>query len=141
MRTSMQVNRRDERIVPASGRNGISFRSGVWTRHCGAVIELARLGGPRTGLVRPPAYLFPDEPEPPTIDLADCAAKARLYTACLIHGGPYDAYRYINVFDLAILLPTLKLPHPLAASWARAFRDAGLVRPTDLRQERHVGAV
>lgn len=99
----------------------------VWAGDTGSVIELDRLAGPRTGPIEPPHHLFPDLPQPVRLDLDVPQDKARLYTACLLRGSPYDVYRYVNLTDLAVLLPTLDLPTPIADAWLSAVRQAGLV--------------
>lgn len=99
----------------------------VWAGDSGNVIELDRLAGPRTGRVEPPRHLFPESPEPITLNLDLPADKARLYTACLLRGSPYDIYRYVNLADLAVLLPTLDLPGVVADAWVSALRPAGLL--------------
>ena len=99
----------------------------VWAGDSGNVIELDRLAGPRTGLIEPAHHLFPDLPDPVTLDLDVPRHKTRLYTACLLRGSPYDVYRYVNLTDLAVLLPTLELPAAIAEAWLDAIRRAGLV--------------
>lgn len=97
---------------------------GVWAGDSGSVIELERLEGPRTGRIELPRYLFPDVPDTVIIDLDEPQHKARLYTACLRRGSPYDVYRYVNLTDLAVLLPTLPLPKPIADAWFHALHEA-----------------
>jgi hypothetical protein len=91
----------------------------------GAIIELARLAGPHTGIIDAPPHLLPTPPA--RLTLNDPADRARPYTACLRYGDPYDVYRYINLHDLAGLLPSL--PATLSQVWAHALRDAGLPIP------------
>jgi hypothetical protein len=95
---------------------------GVWAGDSGSVIELDRLDGPRTGRIELPHYLFPDVPDTVILDLDEPRHKALLYTACLRRGSPYDVYRYVNLADLAVLLPTLSLPKPIADAWLHALQ-------------------
>lgn len=94
----------------------------VWAGNSGSVIELDRLEGPRTGRIEPPQHLFPEFPGTVTLDLDKPPHKARLYTACLRRGSPYDVYRYVNLADLGILLPTLALPTAIADAWLHALQ-------------------
>jgi hypothetical protein len=96
----------------------------VWAGNSGSIIELDRLDGPRTGRVELPHHLFPDAPQRVVLDLDEPGHKARVYTACLLRGSPYDVYRYVNLADLADLLPTLSLPSTLAEAWRHALHDA-----------------
>jgi hypothetical protein len=96
----------------------------VWAGNSGGIIELDRLEGPRTGRIEPPEYLFPESAATVTLDLDVPQHKARLYTACLCHGNPYDVYRYVNLADLKILLPTLRLPESIADAWLHALEGA-----------------
>jgi hypothetical protein len=59
------------------------------------------------------------------VDLDQPAVKARVYEACLIRGGPFDVYRWVNLTELARVWRTLRLPVDVAAAWTRALRDAG----------------
>lgn len=94
----------------------------VWAGNSGSVIELDRLAGPRTGRIEVPRHLFPEAGGPVALDLSEPRHKARLYTACLRHGSPYDVYRYVNLIDLAVLLPNLELPPTIADAWHRALQ-------------------
>lgn len=99
----------------------------LWAAGNGAVIELGRLAGPHTGIMKTPIHLLP---APPTrLDLDDPADRALLYTACLRFGDPYDVYRYVNPTDLAEVLPSLPLPDTLRRLWAHALRDSGVPIP------------
>lgn len=99
----------------------------VWAGNSGSIIELDRLTGPRTGRVAAPHHLFPESSETVVLDLDLAHHKARLYTACLRRGSPYDVYRYVDLTDLAVLLPTLELPTTIANAWRCALRRAGLI--------------
>jgi hypothetical protein len=100
---------------------------GVWAPGTGTVIELARLSGPHTGTIDTPPHLMPTPPA--RLTLNEPADRAQLYAACLQFGDPYDVYRYVNLHDLAAILPALPLPPTLAGLWAHALRDAGLPTP------------
>lgn len=99
----------------------------VWAGNSGSVVELDRLAGPRTGRIEIPRHLFPESAERVVLDLADPRDKTRLYTACLRRGSPYDVYRYVNLADLAVLLPGLDLPITTADAWTCALRQAELI--------------
>jgi len=95
----------------------------VWTADASATVELARLSAPAHGRIDPPGHLLVAGP----VNLDDMASKVRLYRACLLLGGPYDMYQWINLAELLRVWPLLDLPAGIAACWTRALRDAGLL--------------
>lgn len=94
----------------------------VWTADASATVELDRVAGPVHGVVRPPTHLVADE-----VDLDDLPGKITLYRACLLRGGPFDIYRWVNLPELLRIWHLLDLPPDVTACWTRALRDAGLL--------------
>jgi len=95
----------------------------VWTADASATVELSRLSAPAHGHIDPPRHLLVAGP----VNLDDMASKVGLYRACLLLGGPYDMYQWINLAELVRVWPLLDLPPGIAACWTRALRDAGLL--------------
>jgi hypothetical protein len=95
----------------------------VWTADASATVELDRLDGPVGGVFVPPAHLVAAE----KVDLDDLPSKIGLYQACLLHGGPYDIYHWVNLPELLRVWHLLELPPDVAACWTRALHDADLL--------------
>jgi hypothetical protein len=111
--------------------NGAWKNIAVWTADGSATVELARMTGPAHGVVDPPVYLRAGPPPVgPQVDLDDTTSKALLYRACLVIGGPFDIYRWVNLEELVRVWRLLDLPSGVAACWTRALHDAGL-RPVE----------
>jgi hypothetical protein len=107
--------------------NGVRNDIAVWTADGSATVELARMTGPAHGVVDPPVYLRAGPPPVgPQVDLDDTSSKALLYQACLVSGGPFDIYRWVNLDELVKVWRLLDLPSGVAACWTRALHDAGL---------------
>lgn len=100
----------------------------VWTADASATVELDRLTGPANGMVDPPSHLVAAD----EIDLDDLPSKIRLYQACLLHGGPFDIYHWVNLPELLRVWHLLDLPPDVTACWTRALHDADLLpAPSD----------
>jgi hypothetical protein len=95
----------------------------VWTADASATVELDRLTGPVGGVVNAPTHLVAAG----EIDLDDLPSKIRLYQACLLHGGPFDIYHWVNLPELLRVWQLLDLPPDVTACWTRALHDADLV--------------
>lgn len=101
----------------------------VWTADCSATVELERCQGPRAGQVAPPACCRETctdcSAEP--FDLSDPATKVTLYECILGGGTPFDIYRWVNLPDLALLWPRLRLADGVRAEWGGALAALGLL--------------
>lgn len=95
----------------------------VWTADASATVELDRLTGPARGVIDPPAHLVAAN----EIDLDDLPSKVRLYQACLLRGGPFDIYHWVNLLELLRVWHLLELPPDVTACWTRALHDADLL--------------
>ena len=110
----------------------------VWTADASATVELDRLTSPAHGRIDPPFHLLVAGP----VNLDDLPSKVALYQACLLRGGPFDMYQWINLGELLRLWHLLDLPAGIAACWTRALRDAGLLpscAPAEIRVRRVAG--
>lgn len=98
----------------------------VWAPDGSGTVELARLAGPRRGMVMAPRHLLGAGEHRRFWDVDDAAVKIRLYELCLSAGGPFDIYRYVNLGELLRLWARLRLPATVRETWERAFVQAGL---------------
>ncbi len=101
--------------------------SAVWTGDCSATVELARLAGPRDGLLALPTVARLRLTIPPPWRLAAPGVRAALYRHCLVSGTQFDIYRWINLVDLAQVWEELVLPPGVRHEWGRVLAAAGLV--------------
>lgn len=102
-----------------------------WTADGSATVELAHLDGPVGGKIEAPAHLVAGETPGALWDLDDHHTKIRLYEVCLASGGPYDIYRWVNLYELVRLWAHLELPDHVANTWVRALHEAGLRMGSD----------
>jgi len=99
----------------------------VWTGDCSASVELARLAGPRDGLVGPSDAAGLRLAGRPPWSLADPTVRAALYERCLVSGTQFDLYRWVNLTDLAMVWPLLRLPAGVRDEWGRVLVAAQLL--------------
>jgi hypothetical protein len=99
----------------------------VWTADCSATVQLSRCSGPRAGRVRPPACWAGGSRSGEQFDLSNLANKAALYECVVAGGTPFDIYRWINLSDLALLWPRLRVPSGVRAEWGAALAELGLL--------------
>lgn len=107
----------------------------VWTGDCAATVELARLSGPRDGLLCSAAPGCRLATIPPPWRLSTVRVRAALYQCCLTSGTQFDIYRWINLVDLAEVFDTLRIPTGVRSEWRAVLVAARLVatigRPAD----------
>lgn len=100
----------------------------VWTGRYSATVDLARLAGPRDGLLTVTdagRLRLPGEPPWP---LSSPDIRAALYECCLVCGTQFDIYRWVNLTDLAAVWTMLRLPPGVRHEWAKVLLAAGLIR-------------
>lgn len=99
----------------------------AWTGRCDGTVDLTRLAGPRSGWLSPTDVGSVELPGSPPWPLARAAVRCALYEWALVEGTQFDIYRWVNLFDLAAVWPSLRLPDGVHAEWERVLRAAGLL--------------
>ena len=99
----------------------------VWTGDCSGSVELARLAGPRDGLLTASDAGRLRRAGRAPWSLADPAVRAALYEHCLICGTQFDIYRWVNLADLAAVWHLMRLPAGIGDEWGRVLVAARLL--------------